>query len=309
MSPLSRVALNGPTMGSRWSAVVYTGGELPADELSRAFQAAVDLVDTQMSTWRADSDLNRINAAPVGRWIDAPPQLIDVLSAGIAIGRASDGAFDIGVGDLVAGWGFGAHASPGRSVPARDSGRTADWQAAPQSLEVDPVNRRVRKHAALALDLSGIAKGYGADCLAEAARRCGIVSGLYGIDGELRAIGSKPDGSAWAIALEAPDRTSRGAAGVVDLVDAGVATSGTYRHWRDVGGRSISHTIDPRSGAPIAHDLASVTVIAETSMAADAWATALLVLGPEAGLRLATRLNLSVVMIRESGEQMQHIAS
>ncbi|MDR3374498.1 MAG: FAD:protein FMN transferase [Ancalomicrobiaceae bacterium] len=306
--PLARLALNGPTMGSRWTAIVHAGAGRPTIELQATLQGAVDLVDAQMSTWRPGSDLNRINAAPVGRWVDVPPELIEVLAAGIAVSRASGGAFDIGVGDLVAAWGFGAQAARTGPVPAQ-AASCCDLGAAPQSLEIDTVNRRVRKHVPLVLDLSGIAKGYGVDRLVETARGFGIASGLFGIDGEIRALGAKPDGSAWAIALEAPDRTSRGTAGVIELVDAAIATSGTYRQYRDVGGRCVSHTIDPRTRAPIANDLASVSVIAETAMLADAWATALLVLGPEAGSALAKRLNLSVVMLRGDGEQIERFAS
>ena len=127
--------------------------------------------------------------------------------------------------------------------------------------------------------------------------RHGIGAWLVGIDGELRTRGTKPDGSAWSIALEAPDDGQRAAMGVVELGDAAIATSGDYRHWTDNGGARISHTMDPRAGRPVQGALASVTVIAPVCADADAYATALLVLGEQAGLAQARRLGLDACFI------------
>ena len=114
---LSRHALNGATMGTRWSALFFTEPVFDVAALQHALQLAVTEVDAQMSTWRPDSDLMRINHAAVGEWIEAPPSLIEVLRLGLAIGRASDGAFDVGLGDAVAAWGFGPHAAATESHP------------------------------------------------------------------------------------------------------------------------------------------------------------------------------------------------
>ena len=130
----------------------------------------------------------------------------------------------------------------------------------------------------------------------------GLSSWLVGIDGELRAAGLKHDGRPWAVGHERPSRDSRALMGVIELRDCAVATSGNYRHVVEVGGRSVSHTMDPRRGAPLDNDLASVTVLAPTAMAADAWATALMVLGREFGASLAGRLGLRAVFVTNDGE-------
>ncbi|MBT9291030.1 FAD:protein FMN transferase [Hyphomicrobiaceae bacterium 22] len=287
-------------MGSRWTAVYHAPASFDAAGLRTALQAAVDRVDDQMSSWKPGSDLNRLNAAPVGRWIDLPVELATVLDAALAVGTASGGAFDIGVGDLVRAWGFGAGA--GMPDPAA-AAQAAHLRLAspPQSLELDCVNRRARKHAALRLDLSGIAKGFGVDELGRAMAAAGLRSWLVGIDGEMLARGTKPGGRPWAIAHESPREGHREIAGILELVDCAVATSGDYRHVQEVDGRRVSHTMDPRRNAPLASDLASVTVLADTCMAADAWATAILVAGAAAGRELAGRRGLRVLAFDRNG--------
>ncbi len=140
-----------------------------------------------------------------------------------------------------------------------------------------------RRLAPLRLDLSAIAKGFGVDELARVMTEFGVSSWLVGIDGELRAAGRKAAGRPWVVGHERPSRDARALMGVIELCDCAVATSGNYRHVVEVGGRLVSHTIDPRRYAPLGNDLASVTVLAPTAMAADGWATALMVLGRERG--------------------------
>src|SRR5690606_37383345 len=149
--------------------------------------------------------------------------------------------------------------------------------------------------------LSGIAKGFGVDELARVMDRAGFRSWLVGIDGEMRARGAKPDGTAWTIAIEAPDFDRRAAMGVIELADAAIATSGDYRHWIDVGAERISHTMDPRSGEPVRNGIASVTVVAPDCMSADAFATALTVLGIDAGLACAERQRLDALFTVREG--------
>ncbi len=182
---LERFALNGPTMGTRWSALFFAERGYDPDPLRAALRAAVCEVDAQMSTWKPDSDLMRLNAAPVGAWVEAPERLRDVLRLGLEIGRASGGAFDIGMGDAVTAWGFGSEAAG--SDPIR-AAMAKPRVPAHEALEFD--GTRVRKSAAIALDLNGVAKGYGVDRLADTVRAYGIGAALVGIDGEMRAIGT-----------------------------------------------------------------------------------------------------------------------
>ncbi len=289
---LERFAMNGPTMGTRWSALFFAEPGFDPDPVRAALQAAVDEVDAQMSIWKPDSDLIRINAARVGQWVSVPQHLRNVLRLGLEIGRASGGALDIGMGDVVTAWGFGPEAAAPDGIRAA---MAAPRRPAHEVLEID--GDQVCKFSPIALDLNGIAKGYGVDRLAETLRDHGIDNALVGIDGEMRALGFRPDGEAWTIAIEAPDAERRTPHSILALQDAAVATSGDYRHWVEVQGRRLSHTMDPKRGAPLIASPASVTVVARTCAEADAWATALMVLGPDAGAALARRRGLDALFL------------
>lgn len=300
-----RHALNGPTMGTRWSAILYTAPGFDPAPLHAALAQAVAEVDDQMSTWKPESDLMRLNRAPCDTWVAVPAHLMAVLEAGLAIGRASDGAFDIGMGDAVSAWGFCAAEASEEGIRAALS---VPRRPAHEVLVLDREGLRVRKHGPVALDLCGIAKGYGVDRLAETVKGFGITSALLSIDGELRAIGTQPDGQPWAVAVERPDHAHRAAHSVLALTGAAVATSGDYRHWVEVGRARLSHTMDPTRGAPLAQCPASVTVVAPSCMLADGWATAMMVLGREAGSRLARDLGLSVLFLDRAAEDVTSAA-
>ncbi len=288
----ARLALNGATMGTRWQATFFAAPGFDPDPVRAALQRAVDEVDAQMSTWRADSDLMRLNAADTDAWVTVPDRLRQVLARGLEIGRASGGAFDIGMGDAVTAWGFGPEDAAPEAIRAAMTRRRGP---AHTMLEID--GDRVRKTAPVALDLNGIAKGHGTDRLAETLVALGIDAGLVGIDGEMRALGVRPDGQPWAIAVEAPDYAARVPHSVLSLEDAAVATSGDYRHWVEVQGRRLSHTMDPDKGRPLPGPPASVTVVARTCAEADAWATALMVLGPDKGGELARERGLDALFL------------
>ncbi len=297
-----RIALNGPTMGTRWSALFFAQAGFDQKLVRAALQAAVDEVDAQMSTWKPDSDLMRLNAAPVGAWVAVPDRLREVLRLGLEIGRASHGAFDIGMGDAVTAWGFGPLAATSDRI--RTAMRT-DRVPTHEALETCAGNGLVRKTSPVALDLNGIAKGYGVDRLAETLEAHGIGDALVGIDGEMRALGLRPDGQGWTIAVEAPDADRRAPHSILALQDAAVATSGDYRHWVEVQGRRLSHTMNPNHGAPVLASPASVTVVAKTCAEADAWATACMVKGSLEGGQLARRSNLSALFIDREGDHLR----
>jgi len=289
-------------MGTRWSALFYTTEAFDRGPVRDALQTAVDEVDAQMSTWKPDSNLMRLNAVPPGTWVKVPKRLMEVLALGLDIGRASGGAFDIGMGDVVAAWGFGPVAADQHLIRnALDAVR----QPAHTVLELDVPSARVRKAMPITLDLNGIAKGYGVDRLAETLHEFGISSALVGIDGEMRACGLRPDGQAWAIAIEAPDPDRRAPHSLLALQDAAVATSGDYRHRIVASGSHLSHTMDPTTGAPLRSSPASVTVVARNCAEADAWATALMVLGAEAGHELAMRCGLDALFLMRDANGVQ----
>jgi len=210
------------------------------------------------------------------------------------------------VGDLVDAWGFG----PAREEPDADAIRAARGQVrAPchQWLELDEAAGRARKLGPLQLDLCGIAKGYAVDRMVEVLRRHGVAHALAALDGELRALGSQADGRPWPVAVESPQAGRRAVHGVVGMEDVAVATSGDYRRFMRLGDLRLAHTIDSRRGAPVLNNIASVTVLAPTCMDADAWATALLVAGPERGLLLARRLGLDVLMLLRRGNGIAEV--
>jgi thiamine biosynthesis lipoprotein len=306
-SELQRHALNGETMGTRYSAVFFAPADTDLGAIGAALLAAVDQVDRQMSTWKPDSDLNRLNAAPAHQWHAVPAELLAVLDAAVRVSIESRGAFDIGVGALVNAWGFGPTAQEPDAQQIRALGRRAH-RAASEVLEIDLAQQRVRKKEAIALDLSGIAKGYGVDALARALDGWGIHRYLVGIDGEMRAKGTKPDGQAWAVAIEKPVRHVREVMGVMELVDAAIATSGDYRHWVEVAGQHFAHTMNPGSGRPVDNRLASVTVVMPSCMLADAWATALLVMGAPVATELAQQRGMTVLLVLRVGDAFEEIS-
>ena len=285
-------ALSGPTMGARWSAVIHAGAGLDVERVRLALQAAVDAVDGQMSTWKPDSDLMLLNRAPEGQAVPVPTMLDEVLRLGVAIGKASGGAFDLAMGDAVSAWGFGPCKASQDSIRAAMAARRVP---AHEALEFG--EGTVTKRAPATLDLNGIAKGFGVDRLAETLTEYGVHDALVGIDGEMRAMGTRADGQPWTVAVEAPDMTRRSPHSILSLTDCAVATSGDYRHFVEVGGRRLSHTMDPSRGAPLLSSPASVTVIAPTCAVADAWATALMVLGPEAGGALAWKVGIDALFL------------
>ena len=293
-------------MGTRWAATVDADTSVDLAGLQRDLASAVQQVDAQMSPWKPDSDLMRLNRAPVGDWVEVSDEIAEVLEAALAVQRLSAGAFNPGVGALVDAWGFGA---------ARDEPDAAAIGAARQSLpratqagiEVDRSAGRARRHAPIQIDLCGIAKGYAVDRMVQVLQQHGVRHALASLDGELRAVGAQASGEPWAVALERPERTRRAVQGVLALADMAVATSGDYRRSLQVGETSIAHTMDARRGAPVHNTVASVTVLAPTCMQADAWATALLVAGPEEGLIMAQRMGLEALILLRKGQGLTEL--
>jgi thiamine biosynthesis lipoprotein len=283
-------------MGSRWT-VRLDCDEDQAAALTDVCAQAVESVEQQMSNWRAGSDLNRLNAAPLGEWVNLPAHLMSVLEMAAQIGRASDGVFDVGVGDLVQAWGFGP--AQGVADPKAIGALMGKPIRSFDALELDGAAGRARKTAAMSLDLSGIAKGYGVDVLAAVLAEHGLTQCLCGLDGELVARGLRPDGKPWAVALEQPDPTSRAGRSMIELSDRAIATSGSYRHFVTLGNLRVSHTMNPRTGGPAVGALVSVSVLHDSCMQADAWATVLMVLGDLAGPEFAKAQGLQAIFLAE----------
>ncbi len=289
-------------MGTRWSATVDTDHALDLEALRLDLAKAVEQVDGQMSPWKQDSDLMRLNRAPVEAWVDLPADVLEVLDCALDVQRLSAGAFDPCVGDLVDAWGFGAVCDTPDAEAIR-AARQPRAHTGHGDIELERPAGRARKRSPLQLDLCGIAKGYAVDRMVVVLQQHGVRHALAALDGELRAVGRQASSVPWAVALERPEVGLRAVQGVIELEDLAVATSGDYRRCLQVGETRLAHTMDARRRAPVNNAVASVTVLARTCMHADAWATALLVAGPDEGLALAQRMGLDVLFLlrREEG--------
>lgn len=291
------VSLAGPTMGTTWRVKCCT--DLPEAEIVAAAERVLRDVVAQMSTWAACSDISRFNGAQAGDWQDLPDAFWRVLATALNVARDSGGAFDPTVGRLTDLWGFGSSGPVGRkpdTAAVAEALAHVGWHKLP----VDFASQRIQQPGGLRLDLSSIAKGFAVDELARTLQRLGIESFLCEIGGETHGAGCKPDGSPWWIRLEDPPGYHAGAAEVVlALCGKAAATSGDWVRNFDDSGERYGHTIDPRRGVPLRHGLVAVTVIADDCMSADAFATAILVLGPEAGLAFAERHNIAARLVIE----------
>jgi len=292
----------GETMGTTWSvnAVLPDGADDRAIE--RGIQAEVDRVVAQMSTYEPDSDLSRFNRAPAGTWQTLPPEFFAVLRYALGLAKYSGGAYDPTVGPLVNLWGFGPdrrpHEPPDAAAIAAARARVG-WS----KIRLDEAGHRAFQPGGVYVDLSSVAKGFGVDQVARFLDRSGVRAYLVEVGGELRAHGRKPDGTPWHVGIERPgaatgavddpDQVGR----IVSLTDKAIATSGDYRHFFESGGRFFSHHIDPRTGLPVAHRVASVSIVADDCMHADSLGTTMTVLGPEAGMAYATKHGIAVLFI------------
>ncbi len=299
-------ALGGQTMGTTWSVKLTAQPAADLPGLTATVQRALDAVVAQMSPWEPLSALSRYNRAPAGSWTRLPAETVRVLRRAIQIAEATGGAFDPTLGALTELWGFGPRPFSGEPPP-RDAVETARADGGWKRLTLD--GDALFQPGGLRLDLNGIAKGFGVDQAAAALERSGVKSYLVEVGGELRGTGAKPDGQPWWVELERPPQMARAANDalrtVVALHGLSVATSGDYRRFFDHDGRRYAHTLDPATGAPSVHGMVSVTVLAKTCMDADAWATALTVMGPDAALAFAAAHALPALIISRAPDGVQ----
>jgi len=296
------VQLSGASMGTTWH-VTYIEPPAGSDAtaLQRGIEQRLEQVERSMSTYREDSEISRFNAAAPHSWFPVSDDFYAVLSAALVVGRKSEGAYDVTVAPLVELWGFG----PGQAMdvpPAPELIAQRMAQVGQDNIRLDGELPAVMKLSELSLDFSSLAKGYAVDLVTLWLLEQGISRSLVEVGGEVRLSGASGRGDPWRLAIEQPDSGQRSIATAISLTDVAVATSGDYRNFFEVDGRRYSHSIDPRSGRPVVHDLASVTVVHPSAMLADAWATALTVLGAEQGMTLAQAQGLAVYFIRSSGD-------
>lgn len=277
--------------------VVLPEGEERLQTLAQGIQKELEAVDASMSTWKQDSELSRLNRKQdQSEWTELSPALFEVILRSLEIAELTDGAFDITIGPVVNLWGFGPDARPD-IVPSDAALEKALADTGYRYLELNAATMALRSEKPQYIDLSGIAKGYGVDVVARYLDREGVQAYLVEIGGEVRVNGRKPDGGAWRLAIEEPTEQARQVNKIVAMDQHAMATSGDYRNYYESDGQRYSHTIDPSTGKPITNRLASVTVITEDSMTADALATAFTVMGYERARALATRENIPAYFI------------
>jgi thiamine biosynthesis lipoprotein len=291
----------GETMGTTWSVSAVLASEADPEDagiaarIEAGIEGVLASVIAQMSNWAETSDLSRFNRAAADTWVTLPEDCFTVLQAALQVARDSGGAYDPSAGPLVDLWGFGP-AGARQAAPTPDDVARVRQPCGWERIEVDVPMRRARQPGGLALDFCAIAKGFAVDAVSRHLDARGVTHHLVEIGGELRGQGLKPDGMPWWVELESPVGNGSGSGiahgatrTLVALLGLSIATSGDYRRYFEQDGRRFAHTIDPRTGYPAAHALASVTVIHRDCMLADALSTALTVLGPQAGMDFARR--------------------
>lgn len=293
----------GDVMGTTYQ--VKISGEYYAqhdNNIGKLIDDQLQKINKIFTTYNDRSELMLFNASPAGKPQDLSLEMIDVLSMSRDIFVLSKGSFDPTVFSLVDLWGFGP-LSTDDTVPSHESIMSLIPFVGFNRVIIDRERKTAIRPNGTRIDFSGIAKGYAADTVATLLNSLGVSSYLIEVGGELRAQGRKSNNDNWRIAIEIPSLINHGVQQIVEVVDSGVATSGDYRNYFEKNGIRYSHTIDPRTGYPITHNLASVTVIAETASKADAFATSMMVLGPEAALNLAEENDLAAyLLVKSHGE-------
>ncbi len=297
----SSVELTGSTMGTRFSVQIpVNDGLLDQEVLGREIDNLLGGVERSMSTYIIDSEISKFNLSMSLDWQPVSLEFCRCAEAAIAISQLTNGVFDITVGPLVNLWGFGPDgASP--KPPSDAQIADAKQRVGYKHLYTNCARPALRKDiAGLYLDMSAFVPGYAVDRVAELLDDFKVENYLVEIGGELRARGRNAKGKPWAVAIEEPLERDRDVHSIIHLTDRAVATSGDYRNFFEFNGQRYSHMIDPRSGRPVTHTLASVTVVAKTAGFADAMATALMILGPDDGMELASAQGIAAIFIQRS---------
>lgn len=295
-------------MGTRYSVTLVGGDEASAERLRGLVDKRLALVNKRMSTYDPESELSRFNASDSTDWFGVSGETASVVDSALKLADGTGGAYDPTVGPLVNVWGFGPAGR--RDTPPSDE----EISQASAAVGYELVEARLqppalrKREAGVYVDLSSIAKGHGVDAVAELLEEQGVEAFMVEIGGEVRTVGEKPSGKPWRIGVEKvsndenPTEGDRPLQRIVELSGQSLATSGDYRNYFQLGGKRYSHTIDPTTGRPVTHELATVTVQAPTCREADGLATALLVLGPKAGYDWATEHDAAALFVSRSKE-------
>ena len=303
-----RIEFRGETMGTTYSVVLFSKDPRhSADKIQTKVDTVLERVNAQMSTYDPNSELSQFNQLSSTSPVVISRDLERVVSRALEIARQTDGALDITVGPLVNLWGFGPNAKPEQQPTAEELSVISE-KVGFEKLSVSN-HQLIKSHAEMYVDLSTIAKGYGVDKVGKLMEQLGVNQYLIEIGGEILAKGGKPADANWKLAIERPISTERAVQEIVEFKEGALATSGDYRNYFEEEGRRYSHIIDPETGKPIQHNLISVSVYADDTMSADAYATALLVMGTEKAKAFAEENQLAVMLISKTDEGFEEYAS
>lgn len=292
----------------RVQVVAAPGGATRAS-LRVEVEAILARIDRQFSTYRVDSEISRFNLSESTEWQPVSGAVVSVAAHAEQQSRLSEGAFDITAGPLLSLWGFGPGNHEPR-VPSQSSIRRVRRQVGHRNLEYRRNPPALRKRSGnVQVDMNALVAGHAADLVAERLEQLGIQNYLVDMGGEFRLRGRSARGDEWNIAIEDPVPDSSRIRQVLSLTDCAVSTAGIYRNFFEAEGRRFPHVLDARTGWPVRHALASVTVIAPTALLADAWATTLLVLGDAEGFALAERERVAALFIAGRGGKFEEVAT
>ena len=303
--PQEVVSFTGPTMGTRYNvSYITTRDEKQQKELQDLVDQRLEEINSQMSTYLTSSELSQFNLYQDTSWVPVSTELAQVVDFALDVARQTEGAFDPTVGPLVDCWGFGKVRR--RPEPPEDSDiAQARARVGFQHLEARLNPPALRKSIPeLAVDLSAIAKGFAVDEVSSLLVTEGFRHSMVEIGGEIRTRGWKPQNEPWKIGIERPENADRSIQTILHLNNGALASSGDYRNFFMHDGKRYSHTIDPQTGRPVTHQLATVSVLAKSCMQADALATALLVMGDQKGYDWCVREDVAALFLirqEESG--------
>ena len=300
------VELVGNTMGTQFSVKLPNGiGDHDALKLQKKIEAELAEAEALMSTYQSDSIISQFNRSASTEWFEVVDTFCIKVQQSLDLSEQTDGAFDITVGPLVNLWGFG----PDDMVdePPSDADVAAALAATGhENLHAECSRPAIRKDIPdLYLDMSAIGKGYAADRIGKVLTNLGFDSFLVEVGGELSIRGLNAKGELWAIGIEAPLPDVRRPHTIIHLSNTAMATSGDYRNYFEMDDTIYSHTIDTRTGKPVTHSLASVTVVDREAHRADALATAILVMGSQEGMVFAEREGLAVLMLLRTDDGIE----
>ena len=299
------VSISGMTMGTTFSIQLNNDNpNFNKKRLEEEINSILADVNNKMSSWDSDSEISKINKMPAGQWIHVSPDMLFINALAKSVSKKTSGAFDVTTGNLIKLWGFTSNKDV-NSVPDEKKLKQAVLNLGYKKLLIDKNKSAVYKKSAFNIDLSAIAKGYAVDKIAEYLNKNKYPVYLVEVGGEIRVKGIKSDHQKWRIAIETPSTQVRKVHNIINITDHAIATSGDYRNYYEIEGKRYSHTIDPSTGKPITHNLASVTVISDTAAYADAVATALMVMGAKKGYEYCENNDISAYFIYKENDEFK----